>query len=309
MSKILEEKKERKKRILKQSITIKKHRNSSLLKANKESDMDSSTDETKLNDVTSPDANADLRTLILSIKKTQCTKNDMKLLTDTVNSKLVKIESKITTQDGKIDAMNQRLNECEKQAASAQYHNELEKQRSLKTNLSIFGVDRVDGENLTQIAMSIFSKIDCQVDGNQILNCYRINGNSNNIIIVKLSDFELKQKILKAKSKKPVKAGDVTNCSSAAADSVIYINNHTTPYFGKLLQEGRKAVKLGKMHSCWLNSFGCQMKFDENGKHYGFRTIDELNGLLLNKPKSKKRLTPDDGSTESNSNKITRTRK
>lgn len=255
----------------------------------------------------SSDDNADLRALLLQIQQTQCTKTDMETFTDSVKSKLSSIEAKITSHDEKIEVMNTRLVKCENQAASAQYQLELEKQRQLKNNLSIFGVCRSDSENLKQIVSSIFGKIGCAAEDHQIISCYRINGNGNNIIIAKLSDYELKQNVLKEKAKKPLSLGDVVTCDSNAAGTSIFINNHVTPFFGKLLKEGRLAVKEGKIHSCWLNAFGCQLKFDEDGKQHGFRSIDELKSLITNKTSSKpnqhKRSTFDDRSPAGNNNK------
>lgn len=305
-----EEKKERKKGVAKNSLAIKKTpKPKRILKPNKENRMNSndSLSDANSSDL-SPGVDADLRTLILSIKKTQCTKHDMKLFMDTVNSKLVAIESKVSSQDDKIETINKRLDKCESQAASAQYQLELEKQRLLKNNVSIFGVGRSDGENLMGIALALFNKIGCAVADNQVVNCYRINGKSNNIIIVKLADYELKQKILKEKSKTPVTVGELTSCNSDAASTIIYINNHVTPFFGKLLHEGRKAVKNGEIHSCWLNSFGCQLKIDENGKQHGYRTVDELKKLISSKKtnaqkSTNKRTAPDDRSPNGNNNK------
>lgn len=254
---------------------------------------------------TDSDDSADLRSLLLQIKQDQCTKTDMESFTNSVNSKLSSIEAKITSHDDKIESMNTRLQKCESQAVSAQYQLELEKQRQLKNNLSIFGVVRMDGENLKQIISSMFGKIGCAVEDHQIITCYRINGNGNNIIIVKLSDYELKLKVLKEKAMKPVTLGEIVSCDSKTSSSSIYINNHVTPFFGKLLKEGRLAVKANKIHSCWLNAFGCQMKFEENGKLHGFRSTDELNRLIANKPTGNqhKRGKPDDHSPAGNSSK------
>lgn len=110
---------------------------------------------------------------------------------------------------------------------------------------------------------------------------------------------------MKVKSKKPVTVGELIPCDSNAANEIVYINNHATPSFGKLLQEGRKAAKSGDIHSCWLNAYGCQLKFEENGKHHMYRTVDELKKLTTArkamKPKAKpstKRSTPDDRSPD-----------
>lgn len=303
MPKAIKEGKQRIARVSKNSFAIKK---SQTPEKKKNLKMPKEAGEETIDVLDDSGEGDDLRSLILSIKKTQCTKYDMQLFTESVNSKLVEIESKVTSQDAKIESMNHRLDKCENQAASAQHQMELEKQRSLKNNVSIFGVGRTDGENLMQIVLKVFNKMGCDVADNQVINCYRINGNNNNIIIAKLSDYELKQKILKEKIKNPVKLSDVIGCSNAA-DTIIYINNHVTPFFGKLLHEGRKAVKSGDIHSCWLNSFGCQMKYEEDGKQHAYRTIDDLKILISKKTTvnkaSKKRSTPDDRSPNGNKNK------
>lgn len=87
------------------------------------------------------------------------------------------------------------------------------------------------------------------------------------------------------------KAGDIVS-GIPNPESAVYINNHVTPYFGKLLHEGRKAVKNGDIYSCWVNSHGCQLKFEDNAKHHGYRSIDDLNKLIAankKKPNTKKR--------------------
>lgn len=245
----------------------------------------------------------ELLAMLTSIQQTQCTKDDMKTFTESVNSKLIGIEEKVSSQDVKIEAMNNRLAKCENQAASAQFQLELEKQRSLKNNVSIFGVGRNDGENLPQIVSSIFDKIGCAVTDGQVVNCYRLNGNGNNIIVVKLSDYEVKQNILKVKAQKPVKLGDVITCEANEAGSVIYINNHVTPFFGKLLKEGRIAVKKGEIHSCWINSFGCQLKLTENGKQHCYRSVDELSSLISKKPSASNKRALEDRSPSTNASK------
>lgn len=153
------------------------------------------------------------------------------------------------------------------------------------------------------VSLSIFDKIGCAVTEQQVVDCYRLNGKGNNIIVVKLSDYELKQNILKVKATKPVTLGDVITCDSEVASSIIYINNHVTPFFGKLLKEGRIAVKKGEIHSCWINSFGCQLKLTEDGKQHCYRSVDELSSLISNKPSASKKRTLDDRSPSTNAKK------
>lgn len=274
------------------------------------SDASDTMESVVLSDPDESPKSADLRALLLSIKKSQCTKKDMKLYTETINSKLVDIESKISKHDDSIALVNKRLEKCENQAATAQFGMELEKQRSLKNNISVFGIGHKEGENLQQIILSLFQKIGCNVNEKQISSCYRLSGKGKGIIIVKLSDYELKLNILKIKAKKPVTVGELLSDSTNDASDVIYINNHVTPFFGKLLQEGRKASKNGDIHSCWLNAFGCQLKFAEDGKQHMYRSIEELTSLIKGnmkqKPANLKRSAPDDRSPTGNKTKTTK---
>lgn len=109
------------------------------------------------------------------------------------------------------------------------------------------------------------------------------------------------------KTKNTLKVGDIITCSNKIADNAIFINNHVTPYFGKLLHEGRKAIKNGDIHSCWLNSFGCQLKIETGSTQRNYRSIDELNKLIseakVNKSNQSKRSAPDERSPTENKNK------
>lgn len=231
-------------------------------------------------------SNEDLRALLLSIKESQCTKDDMKLLTKSVNKKLNEMDVKLTAHDTKIETMNKRLDTFESEAASARYQSECDKQRTLKNNISIFGIERKEKEDLLQIVLNICEKIGCKIEKSQVVNHYRIN--NTNIIIVQLCDFELKQQILGAKAKEAMRASDISGGASGASNAespAVYINNHVTPFFGKLLREGRQAVKKGDIHSCFVNSHGCQLKFEENGKPHNYKSVDELNKLIEAKAK------------------------
>lgn len=75
------------------------------------------------------------------------------------------------------------------------------------------------------------------------------------------------------------------------------MNNHVTPFFGKLLAEGRRAVKDRKIHSVWLTRNGCTMRFEENGNELVYHSVKELDEMILSHGKSvqqKKRTRSDD---------------
>lgn len=100
------------------------------------------------------------------------------------------------------------------------------------------------------------------------------------MFIVKINNFAVKQRILKAKINKDVRLRDVTNLNASDGNPLIFINNHVTPYFGKLLAEGRKAVKDKKIHSVWFNRNGCKLRLEANGPERVYRNMIEFNGLI-----------------------------
>lgn len=138
------------------------------------------------------ESNEELMALLRSIKEEQCTKSDLKVFTDCVNKKLEVMEKKIIAQGKSIINIDKRVSAAENIAASAQYQIELEKQRAIKNNVSIFGIPSTAGEELIKIVTNTLNKTGCNVANDQILSCYRIKGNANHIIVVKLADFDLK---------------------------------------------------------------------------------------------------------------------
>lgn len=252
------------------------------------SDSDSNT-----GNITSNIALVEMKNMLQKILQNQCTKTDLKSFSENVSACFDGIDERLASQEDNITKITKRLDECENVTVNTAYQLELEKQRALKNNISLFGIPKNNNENLIQIVVTMLqSKIGCAVATQIIKDCYRIKGNGNHIIIAKLSDFDLKQKVLANKSNVKVTLGNIISCSSSQANTPIFINNHTTPFFGKLLSEGRKAAKDGKVHSCWLNSFGCQLKFSKEGKHFEYRNSAELQKLIEENIK--------DGKTNSN---------
>lgn len=180
------------------------------------SDTESEGAETASKSVSLAQANGELnqlKVLLLSIQERQCTKDDLQAFTSNVNQRMDNIEIKVNQRinniennqeksNEKISIICSRMEKCEDITNAALYQSELDKQRSLKNNVCIFGIHKTNEENLIQIVIKAFSKINCAISPRQIVSCYRIRGNINNIIVVKLSDYELKQQILSAKGKK-----------------------------------------------------------------------------------------------------------
>lgn len=77
----------------------------------------------------------------------------------------------------------------------------------------------------------------------------------------------------------------------------IFINNHVTTFYARLLAVGRQAVKANKLHSCWIGSTGCLVKIKEDAKPKTVYSMTEmarlLNGVTTTMLSVNKRLKPD----------------
>lgn len=85
----------------------------------------------------------------------------------------------------------------------------------------------------------------------------------------------MKHQILKLKSKKELRLKDIVSGSNSNGNPLVFINNHVTPFFGRLLAEGRRAVKDNRSHSD-----GCRVPLEENVPERIYRSTKELNALI-----------------------------
>lgn len=232
--------------------------------------------------VISSPSNSDLHKLLKQIVKDQCTKSDLKKMNEALSKNIESVQVKANTNEASISELKKRLTRMEERQASAQYDSELWKQKQLRNNISIMGVPHVNDEITAEVAIDVFQALNCNIKPVEIESAHRtkqMNGKPG-IIIVTFSNFDCKMEVLEAKSKKTVKVKDIVECSGPIANQFVYVNNHVTPFFGKLLFDGRQAVKNDKAFSCWYAATGCNIKFEENGKPLVYKNINELNVLI-----------------------------
>lgn len=228
-------------------------------------------------------SNLALMKYLQSMKADLCTKDDLNTLKTSVKTDIKTIETKVNDNKNELDELNRRLLQYESESHHANFIQELNKQRALRNNLSIMGIPLIEGENLIDIVTKVFALLKCSFTSDQIESTYRTKGKKS-MIITKLASYETKQSILKAKSTATIKLKDIIRCNNAIVDDFVYVNNHATPYFGKLLQAGRAAQKENRIFSCWLASSGCLFKLQEGSQSLAFRSTDELNKLIENPP-------------------------
>lgn len=227
-----------------------------------------------------------------------CTKDDLR-------NEFKDMDRRVTSNTSSLNNVSTRIVHIESTLETNKHETELVKQSMISCNLSIMGVPPTSNEKLSEVATNICTFLGIELSNSDVLGSYRVNrGNSPaDIFVVKLKDFSMKHRILKSKVNKVIRLSDIgLDVGQSRVDAQIYVNNHVTPFFGRLLAEGRKAVKDKKAHSVWLNRDGCRLRFDEAGRDFLYRSTKELANLVAKRHQgsdrdgSRKRTKPDDDS-------------
>lgn len=252
-------------------------------------------------------AEAEIMSLLRDIKDSHCTKGDLSDLKLSLDSKFAAVNTELNAHKDKHNDLETRLLSLESKMSSSNYERELSKQKQLKNHVNIFGFPKTDGEDLKETALTIFKAFGCNISKSDFDSVYRTNGRAPKFssIVVKFKDFEKKLNVLN--SKKQIRLKDVAECSESQQNIGIYINNHTTPYFGRIMAAGRKAAKEKIIHSCWMVANSCLIQLKENGKPIAIRNVETLDEIVKKElaAGTRKRARSDDPSSpvENNSKK------
>lgn len=241
--------------------------------------------------------NAAILSLLQSMKEEQLTKSDLNTINQMVDKKLESVQEKLESQNERMIQLETRLSQMEN-AGSNGYDNELMKQKILRNNIAIMGIPPTPNEDLTSIVSSVLKLLAANAM-EKVESVYRTTPNAKRtLIIVKFSDYDTKIEVLNARAKKSIKLDQTVFKGASKSSAIVFINNHVTPYFGVLLYHGRQAIKQKKIHSCWIASNGCLLKMVEGGEPMGFKTVDELHGIIgtITSHVPNKRNLPDDSS-------------
>lgn len=233
---------------------------------------------------------------LLKVIKSQCdsTKNELSSVKNSIAGKFKEVDCQLESHSVKIKSIEKKISSIQTNLDVDKYDRELDKQQKLKNNVVIFGVPKAEGENVNGTALIVFKAFECKFTSTDLAMVYR-SGSNSSTIIVKFADFKNKLLALEAKTKKPITLNDVAKCDGQQGDRPIFINNHVTPYFAKILSIGRDAAKSKIIQSCWMGSTGCLVKINDDDQPKIVRSAAEMNTILSSKGaiKSKKRSKPD----------------
>lgn len=280
---------------------ISDHLDSSTSRSSSAMEIDQPQQTSKPNDKINQNVSNDqIVKLLMDIKESQFTKKEGTALRKSFDTKFATIGTELKAHNDRISDIDERMSQFESKLVNATYERELHKQQLLKNNITIFGCPKQESENVTQVALAVFKAFGNEFVAGDFASVYRTAGKKPNFssIVVKFVLFEKKLAAINTKAKKPIKVSDIY--TGQQSKSQVYLNNHVTPFFGRLLAAGRQATKDEVIHSCWIGSNGCLIKIQEDGKPINIKSTDDLDLLrtkVNTQQQKNKRNQPDDPTT------------
>lgn len=152
---------------------------------------------------------------------------------------------------------------------------ELEKQNQLDNNLSILGFPRIKNEDLMEMFMKLCDKLKVKMSYDDVQRIYRNNG-VNEPVIVKFRNYECKVMVKNNAHLTDVWSNDLFKLPPGEQPTKIFVNLHTTRFYGKMVSIAREARKTKGIHAYYLCKRGLVVKRTETSKERTVLSPTEL---------------------------------
>lgn len=162
------------------------------------------------------------------------------------------------------------LNELENTQIS-----ELDKQNQLDNNLSIVGLPRLDNDDVLELFLKFCKRIQADVSYDDIIEIYR-NGGVNEPVIVKFRNYDTKVMVKNCSHARQIWNKDLVKLAPGETAVKIFVNSHTTRYYGKMVSIAREARKTNSLCSYYLCKRGLAVRRTENTKERVVLSTSEL---------------------------------
>lgn len=162
---------------------------------------------------------------------------------------------------------------------------ELEKQNQLDNNLSIVGLPRLNNDDVLEMFLKFCKKIKAKVSHNDIVDIYR-NGGVNEPVIVKFRNYDTKVMVKNCAHIRQIWTKDLVKLAPGEAPTKIFVNLHTTRYYGKMLSIAREGRKSKSLFSYYLCKRGLAVRRTENSKERVVLSTSELVEYIYGDKKS-----------------------
>lgn len=201
-------------------------------------------------------------------------------------------DANINTINVRVDANDEKLAELERKLAALESarpnetnivkDSELLKQQQLKNNICFHGIPLKENENLHDIVKAIGSAIKVKIGPNDVISVHRTKPSqrSPGLIIVKLSSYEKKMEIMKAKRTKEKLFASQLKMKLEPANKMIFINHQMTPYYSTLFYKAKAAAVDGRLKNCWIGGGCLCLRLTDNTQTV-VKSCDELEAIVL----------------------------
>ncbi|XP_031636729.1 uncharacterized protein LOC116349451 [Contarinia nasturtii] len=163
---------------------------------------------------------------------------------------------------------------------------ELDQQNQLANNLSILGFPRLRNEDLTEMFKKLCKKLHITLSYNDVIKIYRTNG-VNESVIVKFSNYETKVMVKNRAHMTNIWSDDIIKLPTNEKPTKIYVNLHTTRFYGKMISIAREARKNKSICSYNLCKRGLVVKRTEKSKERVILSTNELMDYIYGKKSGK----------------------
>ncbi|XP_055310904.1 uncharacterized protein LOC129573821 [Sitodiplosis mosellana] len=152
---------------------------------------------------------------------------------------------------------------------------ELRKQNELVNNLSITGIPCLRNENLLRIFDRICMRINAPVTQRDVLKIFRTSG-PNQPIIVKLKTWTAKANIKRSFKHKDLWSSEIVSLPERMTSTRLFVNLHTTRFYGKMAQIAKYYKKTGIITSYYLCENGLLVRSQDDDKDHQILSKQEL---------------------------------
>lgn len=169
-----------------------------------------------------------------------------------------------------------KYSELEKTTNNLVIKTEGDKQYSRNHNIIVNGIPETRNENLVDIAKALRKYIDAQIDKTDLQTIHRLTTHTkdnNKPIIIQFSNRMVRHNYLsKAKSRKP----KLNNIFPDCAANPIYVNEHLTTFYKKLMQEAKSRVVNGQKtyKYVWFKNSKLLIRKTDNSQIVKVRCMD-----------------------------------
>lgn len=179
---------------------------------------------------------------------------------ETHETQISDLDTRTTANSSEISRILKEHRELKMEVALLRSSNEEIKQHQLKNFIDIMGVPIREGESLRLIVVNIAKVIKVDINGGDILNCYRQGNQASQggtnpgfypVIVVEFVDEQTKSDILRGlkELRRPLVANEIGLGIKESTN--IFVNEKLTPYLRKVFLEARKAKKDNLIKYVW----------------------------------------------------------